>query len=115
MPIKILSSLLLIILLSTVNPVPVHAGAWGEAFAAASAKQAWETMEKQIWEAAEVAAKQAAVMIINDSIQMLMTGNNGRSLVISNPRDYLFAGPQGQTTAYMDKFFSVTARGRDSA
>ncbi len=114
MPKTILLSLLLAVLIATANTNSVHAGAWGEAFAAASAKQAWETMEKQIWEAAEVAAKQAAVMIINDSIQMLMTGNNGKSLVISNPQDYLFGGPKRDASAYMDNFFSVTARGRDS-
>lgn len=102
------------LVISMSAPLPAHAGAWGEAFAAASAKQAWEKAEKMIWEAAETAVKQSAVMIVNDSIQMLMTGRNGQSLVIRSPQDYLFGGPQRQASNYMDSFFSVTARGRDS-
>lgn len=102
-------------LIIMISPFTAHADTWGAAMAAALEKQALENMEKQIWEASEVAAKQAAVMIVNDSIQMLMTGNNGQSLVISNPLDYLFGEPHKQAASFMDSFFSITARGRDSA
>lgn len=112
---KIFTPLLLLIVAITAMPLDARADTWGANMAAALEKQALEKMEKEIWVAAETAAKTAAISIVNDSISMLLTGRNGRSLVIQNPYDHLYGGPSRSAKRSMDNFFSVTARGRDSA
>lgn len=111
---KSFSSLLVLAIFLTATPLTARADTWGSNMMAALEKQALEKMEKEIWVAAETAAKTAAISIVNDSIQMLLTGRNGRSLVIHNPYDHLYGEPSRRAASSMDNFFSVTAKGRDS-
>ncbi len=97
------------------NVKKVSADIWGTNFLAAEAQIAQEEIIKQIQAALVAALKKEAAKMLSDTINNLVSGvNQAGSLFISDWEDYLFKSPGNNTRAYMNDFFTVTSRGRNS-
>lgn len=92
-----------------------QAGVWGETIVSTIWKQASEEIAKNLRAAITGALKQGVAQIMNTQISMMVGGGNGKGVqFITNWQTFLVADPQKQTNAYMNDFFSMTTRGRNS-
>ena len=80
-----------------------------------SYKQALEVACRQAIAALVAALKKEAAKMLSDTINNIASGaNQAGSLFINDWEDYLFKSPRNNTRAYMNDFFTVTSRGRNS-
>lgn len=97
------------------NIKKARADIWGSNFLAVEAQIAQEEIIKQIQAALVAALKKEAAKMLSDTMNNLVSGvNQAGSLFISDWEDYLFKSPGNNTRAYMNDFFTVTSRGRNS-
>lgn len=93
----------------------VHAGAWGETFAAISWKQVAEEIRMNIRGAVTGAFKQAVGQIMNTRISMMIGGGGGQGpMFIANWETFLVADPVREANTYLNDFFSMSTEGRNS-
>lgn len=80
-----------------------------------SYKQMMEEVSTTLRATLLAALKQAALQIIVDTVNNAISGvTQAGSLFIQDWEDYLFKTPQGNASAYMNDFFTITTRGKSS-
>lgn len=89
----------------------IQAGTWGEALAAAN----WELAMQQAWkkfdQAMTASLKQQAVKLLTDRIEVLLTGNSRKSLIITDYEDYVFGTAKKQGLLFTNHFFRSATSG----
>jgi len=106
--------LAIIIMFSSFTMVPSAKATWPDIIGL-SYKQALEVVYDQVMAALLSALKQAAIETINETVNNMISGTSqATSLFINDWEDYLFQGPRSQSVAYMNDFFTITARGKSS-
>ncbi|MDD5083889.1 MAG: hypothetical protein PHT88_03035 [Candidatus Moranbacteria bacterium] len=92
-----------------------YAGVWGYDEANNWAIEIYDTLSIQIQDVITGVAKQAVGQLMNTQISMMVGGGNGKGpMFITNWQTFLVSDPQRQTNLYMNDFFSLTTRGRNS-
>lgn len=112
---KLRAFVLVVLLVSTVLPVPAQAGYWGEEWMATF----WETAVDKIWAQMQAViltnVKMLVIQAINRQIEGLVGGVNGSgALFITNWEQYLIKVPQEENKLFMNDLLSQSTRGKCS-
>ena len=98
------------------NTHTAHASSWGSVEFNAWAVAEWQDIQRQIMAAITGAFKQAVGQVMNTQITAMIGGGSGKGpMFITNWQTFLVSDPQKQTNVYMNDFFSMSTRGRNSA
>jgi hypothetical protein len=93
-----------------------RAGVWGETAAATAWKQVAEELAKNLRGIVTGAFKQGVGQVMNTQISAMIGGGGGKgAMFITNWQTFLVTDPRKQTNLYMNDFFSLTTRGRNSS
>lgn len=85
---------------------------WGADFAVSAA----EEIKREVISAITEGLKQAAIEMLNDTVDNAIAGvTQAGALFIIDWEDYLFSSPALETSIFMNDFFAISTRGKESS